>query len=99
MPAVEASRRASALTGRTFLKHQGTLVLKELSNWHKERKSYFRYGARNICSTRPCCSSCTASDGSGALHFRLASRLVSSHTVIKLVTGDSIKIKETDHVG
>jgi len=39
VPAIEASRRAGAPTGWTFSKHQGTLVLKELSNWSKESKS------------------------------------------------------------
>ena len=28
-------------------------MLEELFNWSKERKWYLRYGARNICHTRP----------------------------------------------
>ena len=53
VPAIEASRRASALTGRTFLKYQGTLVLEELFSWSKERKWYLRYGTRNISIRGP----------------------------------------------
>ena len=38
VPAIEASRRAGAPAGWTFSKHQGTLVLKELSNWSKDKE-------------------------------------------------------------
>ena len=84
VPAIEASRRASALTGLTFLKHQGmlvmqvpqpvalwnlqhqpTLMLKELSNRSKERKSCLRDGARDIWHTRPNCQRASRPRGSG----------------------------------
>ena len=90
MPAIEASRREGAPAGWTFSKHQGTLVLKELSNWYKERKLCFRYGARNICSTRPSCQRVSTLRGSGLAPVTLGAWKDLGLSVAQLASGSNV---------